>query len=81
MSGHDHHDHLGNQPRSPGDEHARVHGHSHDDTFIDHHHDHGDGSSGRRLTQALVVVALVMVAEVVGGIISGSLALLADAAH
>ncbi|MCB1560839.1 MAG: cation transporter [Xanthomonadales bacterium] len=69
------------QGHPPDDDHARVHGHSHDDTFIDHHHGPGDGSSGRRLTQALVVVALVMVAEVVGGIISGSLALLADAAH
>jgi len=74
------HDHDPQRP-APTDEHARVHGHSHDDTFIDHHHDDDDGSSGRRLTQALVVVATVMVAEIVGGIISGSLALLADAAH
>ena len=73
----DHH----HQHDAAKEDHTRVHGHSHDDTFIDHHHGPGDGSSGKRLTQALVVVALVMVAEIVGGLISGSLALLADAAH
>ena len=78
MGKHHHHHH---EDHAPADDHARVHGHRHDHTFIDHHHGPGDGSSGRRLTQALFVVALVMVAEVVGGLISGSLALLADAAH
>lgn len=36
---------------------------------------------GGRLLAALVVIVIFMVLEVVGGIISGSLALLADAAH
>lgn len=35
----------------------------------------------RRLTAALSITALLLVVEVVGGILSGSLALLADAAH
>ena len=35
----------------------------------------------RRLTLALVITALVMVVELIGGWLSGSLALLADAAH
>ena len=39
------------------------------------------GTSRKRLAWALVVVAVYMLAEVVGGWISGSLALLADAAH
>ncbi|WP_299040368.1 cation diffusion facilitator family transporter [uncultured Pseudokineococcus sp.] len=49
-----------------------------------HTHDHG-GDAGtdqrRRLLTVLVLTATVMVVEVVGGILSGSLALLADAAH
>lgn len=39
---------------------------------------HGDA---RRLTAALTITALLLVVEVAGGILSGSLALLADAAH
>ncbi len=54
------------------------HGHS-------HHHDHGHdchGSAGRRqLGWAALLTGLFMIAEVVGGVISGSLALLADAGH
>jgi len=47
-------------------------------------HDHSHGSSdanARRLLLAFTVTAVFMVIEVVGGIISGSLALLADAGH
>lgn len=40
-----------------------------------------DGSSRRRLLQALALAAAYMAAEVVGGVLTGSLALLADAAH
>src|SRR5512146_21895 len=42
---------------------------------------HGAGQSVRRLAASLGLTALVMVAEAVGGWISGSLALLSDAAH
>lgn len=49
---------------------------------------HGGGSIGtagakykRRLAAALTLTATYMVAEVVGGLVTGSLALLADAAH
>ncbi|MGO3928347.1 cation diffusion facilitator family transporter [Rhodopseudomonas pseudopalustris] len=49
---------------------------------------HGGGSTGtagarhaRRLALALALTATYMVAEVVGGLVTGSLALLADAAH
>lgn len=47
-----------------------------------HTHSHGDGDANRgRLLAAFSVTALFMVAEVVGGWLSGSLALLADAGH
>lgn len=47
-------------------------------------HDHGAAmlaESRRRLTLVLTITAVVLVAEVVGAVISGSLALLADAGH
>jgi cobalt-zinc-cadmium efflux system protein len=52
----------------------------------EHHHHHGPGAhahgaSTRRLAWALVVTSIFLVAEVVGGIISNSMALLADAGH
>jgi cobalt-zinc-cadmium efflux system protein len=52
-------------------------GHAHD-----HAHGHGTRRPGtRRLAIALVITALFLVAEVVGGWLSNSLALLADAGH
>jgi cobalt-zinc-cadmium efflux system protein len=55
------------------DHHDHEHGHS-------HHHEANDKNL-RRVMIALVLTGLFMVVEVVGGIISGSLALLADAGH
>ena len=47
-----------------------------------HDHAHGaDGSNLKRVMIALVLTGTFMVVEVIGGIISGSLALLADAGH
>lgn len=57
------------------DHHAHDHGHDHDHG---HHHHHGNE---RRVFWALLLTAGFMVAEVAGGIVSGSLALLADAGH
>lgn len=56
--------------------HADGHGHEHD-------HDHHSAISGneRRVLWALIVTMIFLVAEVVGGVVSGSLALLADAGH
>jgi cobalt-zinc-cadmium efflux system protein len=45
-----------------------------------HHHGHGAGSQ-RKLAVVLVLSAVYLVAEVVGGLASNSLALLADAGH
>jgi len=70
---------------------SHTHGHSHD--HADHAHEHGAhghdhahagaGLNGRerKLAFAFVLTALMMVAEAVGGLWSGSLALLADAGH
>lgn len=59
-----------------------VHSHGH------HHDDHGPDGTGRRraaerrgLRRTLFLTALILVAEVVGGYVSNSLALLADAGH
>jgi len=58
------------------------HGHAHEHGAHDHAHA-GAGMSGRerKLLVAFVLTALMMVAEAVGGLWSGSLALLADAGH
>jgi cobalt-zinc-cadmium efflux system protein len=42
---------------------------------------HGVGASVRRLSASLGITAGIMVAEVVGGLLSGSLALVSDAGH
>lgn len=54
-----------------------AHSHSHGD----HNHNHGRGADRRALTITFVLTAAFTVAEVVGGLITGSLALLADAGH
>lgn len=47
-----------------------------------HSHDHGHSTANRtRLLIAIAIIGTVLVVEVVGAIISGSLALLADAGH
>ncbi len=49
---------------------------------MSHDHDHGAATSGRgRLAIAFGITALVLVAELIGAAITGSLALLVDAAH
>ena len=64
--------------------HTHSHGHS---ASCSVHHDHAahadlDTADGRnRVAMACVITAIFMVVEAVGGVISGSLALLADAAH
>jgi cobalt-zinc-cadmium efflux system protein len=48
---------------------------------MEHGHDHGRVESRRALAVALGLTASYTVVEVVGGVVSGSLALLADAVH
>lgn len=49
--------------------------------MVDCSHHHAHTSNTRRLIYAFAVIVTFMVVEVIGGVISGSLALLADAAH
>jgi cobalt-zinc-cadmium efflux system protein len=58
-----------------GADHGHPHGHSHGNGQT------GTGRHRRRLVIVLAITAAVFVVEVLGGLISGSLALLADAAH
>ena len=46
-----------------------------------HAHDHGRGADRRALAIVLALTSTFMVAEVLGGLLTGSLALLADAGH
>ncbi len=48
---------------------------------MDHAHERTRGESRRALTVVLALTAGITVAEVVGGLLTGSLALLADAGH
>ncbi len=82
----DRHHHDSHDDHAGHDDHE---GHDHDghDDHDDHghgHHDHAHdlrGTSRRSLIFALVLISTYMVAEVIGGIASGSLALIADAGH
>jgi len=59
-----------------GHSHAHDHGHNHD-----HGHDHSHNAGARGLKGALIITTLFLIAEVVGGLLSNSLTLLADAGH
>ena len=73
-AGHDHagHDHAGHD--RAGHDHA---GHDHSGG----HHDHAAHASRRALGIALAITASFLIVEAVAGILTGSLALLADAGH
>ena len=62
-----------------GPDHGGRSGHAHDHGAPGH--GHGAGASLRRLAASLGLTATVMVAEAVGGWMSGSLALVSDAGH
>ena len=46
-----------------------------------HHHHHEPPEDGRRLVAALALISALLVAEIIGGLVAHSLALLSDAAH
>jgi cobalt-zinc-cadmium efflux system protein len=60
---------------------AHHHDHSHGRGHDDRHEQGGADATSRRLALTLALVATYMVAEVIGGLLSNSLALLADAGH
>lgn len=77
MSGNKTDNHIGLSSQEPGVlAHANRRDHDHD-----HSHDHTKNSSQTRLIIAAVITGAFMIVEVIGGLISGSLALLADAGH
>jgi cobalt-zinc-cadmium efflux system protein len=57
------------------------HGHSHHDHAHSHGHATGPNDSRRTLSFLFILNLLYMFAEIIGGMLSGSLALLADAGH
>ena len=57
------------------------HSHGHHHAHIGGGHGHGHGNNAQRIFWALLLTGGFVIAEVIGGVISGSLALLADAAH
>jgi cobalt-zinc-cadmium efflux system protein len=68
--------------------HLHSHGPSHDHAHGSHSHGHGHGhghehaaASTRALAWSLGLTAVILVAEGLGGWLSNSLALLADAGH
>lgn len=87
--GHDHagHDHAAvkvhDHDAHAGHDHDAHAGHDHDHHGHGHHdHSHDFRSASKKsLWLALVLIFTYMIAEVIGGLISGSLALLADAGH
>jgi cobalt-zinc-cadmium efflux system protein len=67
---------------SHGDhDHNHDHDHDHDHTGFKMHHHHHHDVHGRQLVWAVVVNVALTVVQLVGGVLSGSLALVADAVH
>jgi cobalt-zinc-cadmium efflux system protein len=56
--------------------HHHGHGHKHG-----HNHAHGRSTNKKLLTIALTITVGFMIAEIIGGLLSNSLALLSDAGH
>ncbi|WP_295810633.1 cation diffusion facilitator family transporter, partial [uncultured Nitratireductor sp.] len=68
------HDH-GHGDHDHGHDHGHGHSHAHG------HHDHAHGANETRLFWASLITGGFMVVEAAGGLVAGSLALLADAGH
>ncbi len=60
---------------------SSTHDHAHHDHSRDHHHAHGQGAPQKTLLIVLALTFVYMLAEVVGGYLANSLALLSDAGH
>lgn len=82
--------HSHQQPHAHAAAHSHSHSHSHDSDcgghgLLNHHHDHShlasNPASRRALKWALWINVAFLIAEVAGGIIYNSVALLSDAAH
>lgn len=88
LHGHSHgHERGHGRERAPGQEHDHRHGddpeHGHWLWHSHGHggHDHAAGADERRVAWAFAIIVVFLAVEVAGGVIAGSLALLADAGH
>jgi len=73
---------MSEHSHSHGEHDSHHHSHDHDHAHgHGHGHSHGAGAGEQRLAVAAALTGLFMLAEVVGGYVSGSLALIADAGH
>jgi len=74
--GHDHGHDLdhGHGPEHPHDDHG--HGHC----GLGHHH-HGENLTGRHLVMVMALNLAIVIAQGIGGVIAGSVALISDAVH
>ncbi len=73
------HQHKGHD-HGPGHKHGHKHGHGHG--HGGHHHHHIDPNAGDlKVAMAVGVNVLLTVAQIIGGVLSGSVALIADAIH
>ena len=71
--------HMGTHPH---DQHSHHSHHGHHSYCHSHHgHSYHGSATGARLVAVIVLTSTILVAEVIGAIWSGSLALLADAGH
>jgi cobalt-zinc-cadmium efflux system protein len=82
---HHHHDHDHDHDHDHGHDHKAHAGRRHDHGQ-DHDHDHGGHhhvhtTNETRLKIALAITLVFMSVEVIGGLVAGSLALIADAVH
>src|SRR5436190_17405155 len=68
------HAHLPSSTHAHADQRAHSHAHP-------HHHAHGHGAPQKTLLIVLALTFVYMLAEVVGGYLANSLALLSDAGH
>jgi cobalt-zinc-cadmium efflux system protein len=75
------HTHTPGEPHAPSHSH-HGHDHDHEDAHAhDHSHSHVGGQSTKILALAFGLTFAFMLVEVTGGLLAGSLALLADAGH
>lgn len=75
------HRHAHGHVRGRSQESPRSHGRRHSHGLSGHAHDHSAGQSRGRLLVALGLTSSILLVEVVASFLTGSLALLSDAAH
>lgn len=74
------HSHDDNRPAHAQEHHDHKHGNGHHHSH-DHNHGHVHTDNQRLITLAFIIITSYMLIEVVGGYLTGSLALLSDAGH